>query len=104
MFVGYDQSNNILAYLNKIEAQAEDSGIVYRLKIQNLTTNEILLDQKFYYDEDSKKYENKKINNIELFYKYKKIDIVRILQKFNVQSSIFSFKYLSYNKNDQSIF
>ena len=104
MFVGYDQSNNILAYLNKIEAQAEDSGIVYRLKIQNLTTNEILLDQKFYYDEDSKKYENKKINNIELFYKYKKIDIVRILQKFNVQYSIFSFKYLPYNKNYQSIF
>ena len=94
----------VIIFWNKIEAQAEDSGIVYRLKIQNLTTNEILLDQKFYYDEDSKKYENKKINNIELFYKYKKIDIVRILQKFNVQSSIFSFKYLPYNKNDQSIF
>ena len=59
MFVAYDQNNNNLAYLHLIEGQSEDSGLIYRLKIQNLSTNKIILDKKFYYEVDSKEYENK---------------------------------------------
>lgn len=104
MFVAYDQNNNNLAYLHLIEGQSEDSGLIYRLKIQNLSTNKIILDKKFYYEVDSKEYENKDLKNINYFYKYKESEIGSILEKYNLKPENFLFKYLPYYGNNSSLF
>jgi len=104
MFIGYDKNDNNLAYLYLVEGQSEDSGLIYRLKIQNLSTNKILLDRKFFYEVDSKEYENKELKNINYFYRYKENEIRNIIKKYDLIPSVFSFKYLPYYDNNSSLF
>lgn len=102
MILGYNQNKNTLAYLHKVQAQAEDAGNIYRLKIQDLNSNKLLLDKKYFYSVDSKEYEDVKLQDIEYFYKKNKSEIYSILIKNNVSPSSFSFNYVPYKKSDES--
>lgn len=102
MLVGYDSNKKRLAYLQKVEAQAEDAGNIYRLKVQSLNDNKILLNKKFHYNVDSSEYEDVRLFDIEYFYKNKENEIKTILREYDIQSSVFSFKYLPYSKNGNS--
>ena len=103
MIIGYNQSRNTLAYLQKVQAQVEDAGNIYRLKIQDLNSNKLLLDKKYFYSVDSKEYEDAKLQNIEYFYNKNKNEISKILQINNISPSSFSFNYIPYKKNDSSV-
>lgn len=104
MIIGYNQSRNTLAYLHKVQAQAEDAGNIYRLKIQDLNSNKLLLDKKYFYSVDSKEYEDNKLQNIEYFYNKNQTNIVELLKINNISPSIMSFKYIPFKKNDTSLF
>ena len=105
MIVGYNGSQNLLAYFHKVAAQAENSGIVYRLKVQDMTTNKILLDKKFSYTIDSEGYEKsyEKLNNIEIAYQMNGSEIQKVLEKFLMRPAEFSFEYLPYVKETAKI-
>lgn len=104
MIIGYNQNRNTLAYLHKVQAQAENAGNIYRLKIQDLNSNKLLLDKKFFYSVDSKEYEDSKFQDIEYFYKRNKEQIYKNLAKNNISPSNFSFNYIPYKKSDPSFF
>ena len=100
MMVGYNNSQNVLAYFHKVAAQAEDSGIVYRLKVQDLTTNKILLDKKFSYSSELEGYEKnyKKLDDIEAVYNLNSSQIKKDLENFLVEPTLFTFQYVPYVK------
>ena len=99
LLVDYNEKNNNIAYLQKIEPQSEDSSLVYQLVIQNLKNNKIVLNRKFSYNVDSEEYADEEFKNINLFFKLKETDINNILKNYNLKSSNFSFRYLSYSEN-----
>ena len=104
MIVGYSKKKNILAYLQKVPAQEEDSSNIYRLKVHNLNNNVMMMDKKFKYKVDSKEYEDKRLLNIEYFYGKNKSEIGILLKDFDISITSFTFNYLPYDKKDPSFF
>lgn len=104
MIIGYNHKKNILAYLQQVPAQEEVSGNIYRLKIQNLNSNVIMMDEKFEYKVDSKEYENKRLLNIDYFYDENKEEITKLLKNFEISVVSFTFNYIPYDKKYFSFF
>lgn len=100
MLLGYN--NNSFAYLYRIEPQSEDMGVIYKIKVQNFVTNQVLLDEKFLNVMESN-YLNKDKDLISIYLKNKD-QIVKKIQKYKISISKFSVKYIPYNNDNTFVF